>query len=74
MSGRPTGSDGPPLLRVERGRPDPTELGALVTVLYARLAAAQEQPPEPGHPSAHWRRPERAPGFRGPRTWRHSPS
>ncbi|MFD4658739.1 acyl-CoA carboxylase subunit epsilon [Kitasatospora sp. NPDC058444] len=74
MSGPPAGYDGPPFLRVERGSPDPIELGALTTVLYARLAAAQEEPQEAGHPSARWRRLERAPGFRGPRTWQHGPS
>ncbi|MFD5434275.1 acyl-CoA carboxylase subunit epsilon [Kitasatospora sp. NPDC127067] len=60
-------------LRVEKGSPDTVELSALTAVLYARLAAAREQPPDSERPPARWRRPERAPGFRGPRTWQHGP-
>ncbi|MEV6124654.1 acyl-CoA carboxylase subunit epsilon [Streptomyces sp. NPDC052077] len=61
-------------LRVEKGDPNAIELSALTTVLYARLAAAQEELRECERPSARWRRLERAPGFRGPRTWQHGTS
>ncbi|MFJ5927751.1 acyl-CoA carboxylase subunit epsilon [Kitasatospora sp. NPDC092948] len=60
-----------PILRVEKGSPDGDELAALTVVLLARLAAAADAGPEAGGrlPRAGWRRPERAPGFQGPRTW-----
>lgn len=74
MSSRLTGSDGSFFLRVEKGSPDVIELSALTTVLYARLAATQQEPQESERPLARWRRPERAPGFRGPRTWQRGPS
>ncbi|MFF8996589.1 acyl-CoA carboxylase subunit epsilon [Streptomyces achromogenes] len=74
MSRRPTGSEQPLFMRVEKGDPDTFELSALTTVLYARLAAAQEEPRESERPSARWRRLEREPGFRGPRTWQHGSS
>ncbi|MEU1185466.1 acyl-CoA carboxylase subunit epsilon [Streptomyces sp. NPDC005820] len=62
----------PRLFRVERGSVTPEELAALSTVLLARVAAAdsaaQDAPSRPAR--AGWRRPERAVGFDGPRTWR----
>ena len=61
-----------PILRVEKGNPDGDELAALTVVLLARLAASAAADTEAyGRLSrAGWRRPERAPGFQGPRTWR----
>lgn len=61
----------PFLIRVEKGEPDEAELGALAAVLIGRASA-----PPPVHPPtepAGWRRPERSPGFTGPRTWRDDP-
>lgn len=61
-----------PLIRVERGRPDDTELAALTAVLLARSATADAEQHEPVRPVALWRRPERAAGFVGPRTWQRA--
>ncbi|MEH0424357.1 acyl-CoA carboxylase subunit epsilon [Streptomyces sp. B21-083] len=65
-----TSTADPSLVRVTRGRVTPEEMAALVTVLFARPDAAT--PPGTGrhHRAATWRRPERAPGHRGPRSWR----
>ncbi|WP_160147194.1 acyl-CoA carboxylase subunit epsilon [Thermomonospora echinospora] len=61
-----------PLLRVEKGTLDPLELAAVTVVLLHRLNAARREP-EPGSwpsaVSAPWRRPERIPAYRGPRSW-----
>ncbi|MER5964962.1 acyl-CoA carboxylase subunit epsilon [Streptomyces sp. NPDC002057] len=62
------------LFRVEKGAPSAEELAAVTAVLLART---QEAPgpaaPGPAAPVsrsvAGWRRPERARGFDGPRTW-----
>ncbi|MGW1884452.1 acyl-CoA carboxylase subunit epsilon [Streptomyces sp. NPDC001970] len=61
-----------PLVRVERGNPDAEELAALTAVLLTRVAAVGAEPDDVsrrGRASTRWRRPERARGFRGPRTW-----
>ncbi|MFD7441333.1 acyl-CoA carboxylase subunit epsilon [Streptomyces sp. NPDC059909] len=64
--------DEEPLVRVERGNPDPEELAALTAVLLTRAAAVGAEPDDVSRREramTHWRRPERARGFRGPRTW-----
>ncbi len=62
----------PVLLRVEKGAPDPVELGALAAVLFRRLSAIG--PDVRSAPvSALWRRPERSTGFVGPRSWQDGP-
>jgi Acyl-CoA carboxylase epsilon subunit len=62
--------DIPYLLRVEKGSPDAIEVAALAAVLYARLARLGTAPDcQSRRTLARWRRPERAPGFDGPRTW-----
>ncbi|GAA0954581.1 MULTISPECIES: acyl-CoA carboxylase subunit epsilon [Streptomyces violaceusniger group] len=63
----PTG-DGQVFLRIEKGRPDAMELAALTAALFQRLAAQPAEPDRP-RPRAGWRRPERSPGFQGPRSW-----
>lgn len=66
----------PLLLRVERGHAEPEELAALAVVLLARRSRAAAAYGEPGsgvpRVTALWRRPERAAGFDGPRTWRRA--
>jgi len=70
------GPAAPLLLRVERGHGEPEELAALAVVLLARRSRAAVAYGEPasGVPrmTALWRRPERAAGFDGPRTWRRA--
>ncbi|MFC7303697.1 acyl-CoA carboxylase subunit epsilon [Streptomyces monticola] len=71
------------LLRVVKGSPSPEELAAITAVLMARRAAGAGTGTGTGTGSgpaddttrraravAPWRRPERAQGFQGPRTWR----
>jgi hypothetical protein len=59
-------------LRVEKGSPSGEELAALTVVLLTRAAAAgSSRPARPGRRTAHWRRPERGPGFESPRAWRN---
>ncbi|MFF9852785.1 acyl-CoA carboxylase epsilon subunit [Streptomyces litmocidini] len=63
----------PHLFRVEKGAVNPEELAALSAVLLARVTHARAVPDDaPGRRRdvAGWRRPERASGFDGPRTWR----
>ncbi|EWC62987.1 hypothetical protein UO65_1697 [Actinokineospora spheciospongiae] len=69
----PTTPTGAPLLRVVRGHPDPEELAALTAVLVAAAAATTPEPPPPA-PAPRWARPDRATGFRGPRSWRTGPA
>nr|AEM44226.1 SimX2-like protein [uncultured bacterium] len=65
------GTTPPPVrFRVERGNPDPDELAALAVVLLARCAAAPGEFAGEERRTATWRRPERAPGHRTPRSWR----
>ncbi|MFD3701221.1 acyl-CoA carboxylase epsilon subunit [Streptomyces sp. NPDC058646] len=62
----------PHLLRIEKGSPDASELAALTAVLLARAAAAGAEPDDVSRRQravARWRRPERAAGFAGPRSW-----
>jgi hypothetical protein len=61
----------PVLLRIEKGEPDLTEIGALTAVLYARLRSTVD-PPAPARVAARWRRPERLASFTDPRTWRNT--
>jgi hypothetical protein len=58
-------------LRVEKGSPSGEELAALTVVLLARAAAAEPDLPRHRRTAAHWRRPERGPGFESPRAWRN---
>ncbi|GAA1015473.1 hypothetical protein STXM2123_5318 [Streptomyces sp. F-3] len=61
------------LFRVEKGSPAPEELAALTAVLLSRTAAVGTEPDDLSRRHravARWRRPERAPGFAGPRSWR----
>ncbi len=51
------GRSGAPLLRIVSGDPSPEELAALVTVLAAAAAGAEE-PTEP-EPASQWATPER---------------
>ncbi|MER5208675.1 acyl-CoA carboxylase epsilon subunit [Streptomyces sp. NPDC002825] len=63
----------PHLIRVEKGVVNPEELAALSAVLLARLTDAGAAPDGVSarrRDLAGWRRPERASGFDGPRTWR----
>ncbi|MFI5500847.1 acyl-CoA carboxylase epsilon subunit [Nocardia asteroides] len=62
-----SGEHAVPFLRVEKGRADPEELGALLVLLLARRRAAA--PPAPSTPLARWRRLERQPAFTDPRAW-----
>ncbi|ULR51536.1 acyl-CoA carboxylase subunit epsilon [Streptomyces deccanensis] len=62
------------VLRVEKGSPSPEELAAITAVLLARTTTTTgpydtSRRPRP-RPRATWTRPERTPGFQGPRTWR----
>ncbi|MGP3922543.1 MULTISPECIES: acyl-CoA carboxylase epsilon subunit [unclassified Streptomyces] len=60
------------LIRIAKGNPNATELAALTAVLLARTAAVGADPDDLSRPRravAHWARPEREPGFTGPRTW-----
>ncbi|MBB1254593.1 acyl-CoA carboxylase subunit epsilon [Streptomyces alkaliterrae] len=61
------------LFRISKGSPDPAELAALTAVLLSRTAAAGAEPDDLSRRQravARWRRPERARGFDGPRSWR----
>jgi hypothetical protein len=63
---------GQQLFRIEKGSPAPEELAALAAVLLSRAAPADDGPGGPSGPRravAPWRRPERARGFDGPRSW-----
>ncbi|MGW7516438.1 acyl-CoA carboxylase epsilon subunit [Streptomyces sp. NPDC054796] len=64
------------VLRVERGHAEPEELAVLTVLLLARTAAgascADASAASVRRPVAAWRRPERATGFDGPRTWRRA--
>ncbi|MFZ3500591.1 acyl-CoA carboxylase subunit epsilon [Streptomyces sp. NBC_01298] len=58
------------LLKVEKGNAEPEELAAITAILLARAAATPEYAPAAAVGSqAGWRRLERTPGFRGPRSW-----
>ncbi|MFE4636394.1 acyl-CoA carboxylase subunit epsilon [Streptomyces sp. NPDC056773] len=58
------------LLKVEKGHAEPEELAAITAILLARAAATPEDASGSTLPSqAGWRRLERTPGFRGPRSW-----
>ncbi|MCX5404395.1 acyl-CoA carboxylase subunit epsilon [Streptomyces sp. NBC_00335] len=58
------------LLKVEKGNAEPEELAAITAILLARAAAAPEETSAAAASSqAGWRRLERTPGFRGPRSW-----
>lgn len=62
------------LIRIESGAPDDDELAALTAVLLARVAApAHDTDPGAGASTGQnvvrWRRPERMPGPRTPRSW-----
>ena len=62
----------PEFLRVVRGEPSPEELAALTAVLLARGAApgaGTDDLARRHQAVARWRRPDRTPGFDGPRTW-----
>ncbi|MBW4718302.1 acyl-CoA carboxylase subunit epsilon [Saccharothrix obliqua] len=69
VAGAPADAEPALLVRVVKGEPDLVELAALAAVL--RRHVAEEPPPAgPGRRSARWRRPERAGGFAGARSWR----
>lgn len=70
----PTSTDGtgPPALRVVRGEPDPAELAALVTVLGAGAAAADQETPAPPSAWTARTRAVRAGAEHGPGAWRAS--
>jgi hypothetical protein len=59
------------LVRVERGRASDEELAAVTALLLARAGAARSAVTEerPRRSTAGWRRLERTPGFRSPRSW-----
>ncbi|MFF1411812.1 acyl-CoA carboxylase subunit epsilon [Streptomyces sp. NPDC058289] len=57
------------LLKVEKGNAEPEELAAITAILLARAAAAPEDTATAARSQAGWRRLERTPGFRGPRSW-----
>ncbi|MER5485274.1 acyl-CoA carboxylase subunit epsilon [Streptomyces sp. NPDC002812] len=60
------------LLKVEKGNAEPEELAAITAILLARAAAAPEDTATAtaaASSQAGWRRLERTPGFRGPRSW-----
>ncbi|MET9469679.1 acyl-CoA carboxylase subunit epsilon [Streptomyces sp. NPDC006544] len=58
------------LLRVEKGNAAPEELAAITAILLARAAATPDSTETvAGRSQAGWRRLERTPGFRGPRSW-----
>uniref|UniRef100_A0AAU3GZF7 Acyl-CoA carboxylase subunit epsilon n=1 Tax=Streptomyces sp. NBC_01401 TaxID=2903854 RepID=A0AAU3GZF7_9ACTN len=69
-----TGPVGPALLRIEKGVPNPAELAAVTTALLTRLTAVHPRAEAQDRPRAVWRRPERSPGFQGPRTWQDQSS
>jgi hypothetical protein len=62
----------PVFLRVEKGTADPIELGVLAALL--RLRSQQAPSAKPVRVAAHWRRPERQPGFADPRAWPNTAS
>ncbi|AWZ04156.1 MULTISPECIES: acyl-CoA carboxylase subunit epsilon [unclassified Streptomyces] len=57
------------LLKVEKGHAEPEELAAITAILLARAAATPEGVTATVRSQAGWRRLERTPGFRGPRSW-----
>ncbi|WP_435973396.1 acyl-CoA carboxylase subunit epsilon [Streptomyces sp. Qhu_M48] len=57
------------LFRVEKGAPSAEELAAVTAVLLARTQDAPVPAAPVSRSVAGWRRPERARGFDGPRTW-----
>ncbi|MEV5613919.1 acyl-CoA carboxylase epsilon subunit [Streptomyces sp. NPDC052225] len=63
-----------PVLRIEKGNPDATELAALTAVLLARAAGTLEhayaEGDEPAPRTARWRRLERRTRAGTPRSWR----
>ncbi|MEU6918099.1 acyl-CoA carboxylase subunit epsilon [Streptomyces olindensis] len=67
-------ADGQVLLRIEKGDPDAHEVAAVTAALLQRLTARPAEPDPPCRARAGWRRPERSPGFRGPRTWQDTTS
>ncbi|RSM85670.1 acyl-CoA carboxylase subunit epsilon [Kibdelosporangium aridum] len=64
-------ADPPVFLRVEKGTADLVELGVLAALLRLR---SRQAPAKPASLAAHWRRPERQPGFADPRAWPNTPS
>jgi acyl-CoA carboxylase epsilon subunit len=62
-------------IRIIRGKPDPQELAAVVTVLVARAAAVHTEAPAPD-PVSRWRESARPPAAgalaRGAGAWRAS--
>ncbi|WP_179534087.1 acyl-CoA carboxylase subunit epsilon [Actinopolyspora biskrensis] len=62
-------------VRVEKGEPDPFEIGALAAVIFRRAVLDEFEPPEDvqGPKMAPWRRPERFSGVDGPRSWQKNP-
>ncbi|MCK9895444.1 acyl-CoA carboxylase epsilon subunit [Frankia sp. AgB32] len=66
---------GPPfVLRVTKGRPDPTELAALVAVLAALARRADvDARAAPADAAARWARLERRPAHADPRAWTTAP-
>ncbi|MFB6516842.1 acyl-CoA carboxylase subunit epsilon [Streptomyces sp. NPDC056401] len=57
------------LLKVEKGNAEPEELAAITAILLARAAAPEDTATAAASSQAGWRRLERTPGFRGPRSW-----
>jgi hypothetical protein len=58
-------------IRVTHGDPTPEELAALIGALA--VLAAQQRGTDESAAGPHWRRPDRIPGHRGPRSWRQEP-
>ncbi|MFE7174695.1 acyl-CoA carboxylase subunit epsilon [Streptomyces sp. NPDC057616] len=57
-------------LHIAKGQAEPEELAAITAVLLARAAAQRRTvPAHHGRSKAGWRRLERTPGFRSPRSW-----
>jgi Acyl-CoA carboxylase epsilon subunit len=64
------------LIRVLRGDPDNEQLAAVTVVLLTRMSAGAAEPDQAVYHRrqlAHWRRPERVTGFRGPHSWTAPP-
>lgn len=57
------------MLRIEKGSPTEAELAAVVAVLLCGSGVVAETEAD-RRVVALWRRPERARGFQGPRSWR----
>ncbi|WP_261564689.1 acyl-CoA carboxylase epsilon subunit [Frankia gtarii] len=62
-----------PVIQLRKGRPDALESAALVAVIVAVARRRREAAGSPALAPAttRWHRPERSPGFHGPRTWRN---